>query len=108
MSCPGGVLFQTESLKSQPVGSWQRPCRMVGAGPPLGHEAAPNRAVLRRGLIAICTTCRYPSDVRIGRNETRLLSLMSAFGVKSGTEEKSAGLIRLHQAQRRGWSRGQA
>ena len=28
----------------------------MGAGPPLGHEATPNRTVLRQGLIAICAT----------------------------------------------------
>jgi len=32
MSCPGGVLSQTESLKSRPVERWHRPCRMVGRG----------------------------------------------------------------------------
>lgn len=86
MRCPGGVLSQTASLKSQSVGRWQRPS-LRGAGPPLGHEAAPGRAVLRRGLIAICATCRHGRRVRSGRNETRVLSLMSAFQVKSGTGE---------------------
>jgi hypothetical protein len=59
-----------------------------GAGPPLGHEAAPSRAVLRRGLIAICATCCHAKPVWIVCNETRVLSLMSALRVNSGTQAK--------------------
>jgi hypothetical protein len=55
MNCPGDVLSQTEALKSQSSDIEQCPCQMGGAGPPLGREAAPGRAVLRRGLIAICS-----------------------------------------------------
>ena len=59
-----------------------------GAGPPLGHEAAPSRAVVRRGLIAICATCCHAKPVCIGCNETRVLSLTSALWVNSGTQAK--------------------
>ena len=96
---PAAWCLKTGSMKSRSSGRRQRHAKGWGAGPPLGHEAAPNRAVLRRGLIAICATCRHGRDVWIGRNESRALSLMSAFQVKSGTREKSAAPIRLRQAQ---------
>lgn len=56
----------------------------MGAGRSEG-EAAPNRAVHRRGLLAICATCHHARPAKTGCNETRVLSLMSALPVNSGT-----------------------
>src|ERR1043166_3761457 len=58
----------------------------AGAGPPLGHEAAPNRAVRRPKQLAICATAASPA--KIGCNETRMLSLMPALRVNSGTPRR--------------------
>jgi len=60
-----------------------------GAGPPLGHQAAPDRAVHRRGLFALCATCCHARPVWIGRNETRLLSLMSAPGLTNSVTHRN-------------------
>jgi len=60
---------------------------VLGAGPPRGLEATPDRAVRRTKLgdWPICATCSHVMPVWIGRNETRVLSLMSALEVNSGT-----------------------
>jgi hypothetical protein len=60
-----------------------------GAGPPLGYEAAPDRAVRRLNLGANLRDCGHARLVWIGRNETRVLSLMSVAEVNSGTRTAS-------------------
>src|SRR6185312_1197800 len=56
---------------------WRLPW-LMGAGPPLEHEAAPDRAVLGQGLVAICAICRHARPVQVGRNETRVFRAPNA------------------------------
>lgn len=56
------------------------------AGPPRGHEATPDRAVRRPYWgAANLRDCRHARLVSNGRNESHVLSLMSALEVNSGT-----------------------
>jgi hypothetical protein len=60
----------------------------MGRGRRTGSAATPSRAVLRRGLIAICATGSHAKCPVASRNETRRLSLMSTPLVNSGTENE--------------------
>ncbi len=55
-----------------------------GRGRPWG-QAAPNRAVRRPKTVSHLRDCSHARRAKIGRNKTRLLSLMSALPVNSGT-----------------------
>jgi hypothetical protein len=65
------------------------------AGPPRGHEATPDRTVRRPYWgAANLRDCRHARLVWGARNESRVLSLMSALEVNSGT-----GLMRQYACQ---------
>ena len=118
---PGGLLWLRERLGwfaivFAPTESCEerdspgiRPCGVTpawrlswGAGPPLGHEAAPDRAVRRPNWgQANLHNCSHARLVWIGCNKTRLLSLMFVAEVNSGTrtgscEQVRAALRELH------------
>ena len=85
------VLAATESCEERDSPGI-RPCGVTpawplswGAGPPLGYEAAPDRAVRRLNLGGNLRDCGHARLVWIGRNETRMLSLMFVAQVNSGT-----------------------
>ena len=65
-----------------------------GAGPPLGYEAAPDRAVRRLNLGANLRDCSHARLIWIGRNQTRLLSLIPVAQVNSGTRTASGTQVR--------------
>jgi hypothetical protein len=86
MHCPGGALSQTGS-EAQSPGHVAMPMPRGGAGPPRGRSGTPNRAVRRRGIIAICATYGHARPVEAGRNRTPV-GLMFAAEVNSETADK--------------------
>jgi len=57
------------------------------AGPPVG-QAAPNRASTQAETVSHLRDCSHARLVRIGRNETRVLSLVFVAEVNSGTPRR--------------------
>jgi hypothetical protein len=86
MHCPGGALSQTGS-EAQSPGHVAMPMPRGGAGPPRGRSGTPNRAVCRRGIIAICATYGHARPVEAGRNRTPV-GLIFAAEVYSETADK--------------------
>ena len=84
------------------------PAVVFGAGPPLGYEAAPDRAVRRLNSGANLRDCSHARLICIGRNQTRLLSLIPVAQVNSGTRTAVivmllVGVIWRLQAHRSRW-----